>query len=112
MDIFFFFEEFISIFYIFYLGAFENLVKRYKLKLRKSLVAEIMNAFTIGEDSIDQSALKTFYLKEYPDTQPAPTKPKKKKKKMKKKKKKLNDKSGVKKRNIKPKKKSKNKSQP
>ncbi|KAK0081580.1 hypothetical protein PV325_011923 [Microctonus aethiopoides] len=95
-------------------GAFENLIKRYKLKLRKSLVTEIMNAFTIGEDSIDQSALKTFYLKEYPDTQPAPTKPKKKKKKMKKKKKKLNDKSGVKKRNIKPKKiqKPKNKSQP
>lgn len=44
-----------------------------------------MNAFEIREDAIDQSALKKFYLEEYPETSQLPplvvTKNKKKKKK-------------------------------
>ncbi|XP_057338175.1 leucine-rich repeat-containing protein 74B-like isoform X2 [Microplitis mediator] len=65
--------------------VFKSSIKNAKVKLSESLITEIMNSFEIGEDAIDQSALKNFYLAEYPETSQLPplpvTKNKKKEKK-------------------------------
>ncbi|XP_074103809.1 uncharacterized protein LOC141530540 [Cotesia typhae] len=47
-------------------------MKSAKVKLSESLITEIMNVFEIGEDAIDQSSLKKFYLQEYPDAAELP----------------------------------------
>ncbi|XP_014298527.2 leucine-rich repeat-containing protein 74B-like [Microplitis demolitor] len=52
--------------------AFKSSIKNAKVKLSESLITEIMNAFEIREDAIDQSALKKFYLEEYPETSQLP----------------------------------------
>ncbi|XP_015117623.1 RAN GTPase-activating protein 1-like [Diachasma alloeum] len=64
---------------------FRQLIRRYKLKLTESLIAEIMSAFQVGKDEIDQAGLKAFYLGEYPETTPPPPKPEKKRKEKKRK---------------------------
>ncbi|XP_044011996.1 uncharacterized protein LOC122854991 [Aphidius gifuensis] len=49
-------------------ATFRESIDRYKLKLSDSLVDEIINAFIIDKDFVDQKALKLCYLKEFPDT--------------------------------------------
>ncbi|XP_032680740.1 leucine-rich repeat-containing protein 74B-like [Odontomachus brunneus] len=57
---------------------FTALVKKFKLKLSKTLVEEIMNVFEgTRKNTVDQGLLKSFYLKEYPTTR-VPTQKKKK----------------------------------
>lgn len=62
----------------FFIARFTALVKEFKLKFSKTLVEEIMNVFEgTKKNTVDQGLLKSFYLKEYPDTR-APTQKKKK----------------------------------
>ncbi|XP_025153883.1 leucine-rich repeat-containing protein 74B [Harpegnathos saltator] len=57
---------------------FIALVKKFRLKLSKTLVEEIMNVFEgTRKNTVDQGLLKSFYLKEYPATRP-PTQKKRK----------------------------------
>ncbi|EZA50959.1 Leucine-rich repeat-containing protein [Ooceraea biroi] len=56
---------------------FMELIRKFKLKLSKSLINEIMNVFEGPKNTVDQGLLKSSYLKEYPGTTPAPAKPRK-----------------------------------
>lgn len=47
---------------------FKQLVQKFMLKLSTSLVEEIMKAFEGPQETVDQQLLKSFYLKEYPET--------------------------------------------
>lgn len=54
---------------LFLTARFIELVKKFKLKLSKTLVEEIMNVFEgTKKNTVDQGLLKSFYLKEYPET--------------------------------------------
>ncbi|CAD6231890.1 GSCOCG00001638001-RA-CDS, partial [Cotesia congregata] len=70
--------------------AFKKSIKSAKIKLSESLITEISKAFEIGDDAIDLSILKQFYLKEYPEaTELPPLIVPRKKRKIKKKSKKI-----------------------
>ncbi|XP_028522405.1 protein NLRC3-like [Apis cerana] len=69
-------------------GKFLELVQNFQLNLSKSLLNELMIAFTGIKNTVDQGLLKSVYMKQYPNTKLPTEKPKKiksKKRKIKKK---------------------------
>ncbi|XP_015175585.1 PREDICTED: ribonuclease inhibitor [Polistes dominula] len=57
------------------IGQFRQLIRNFKLRLSKSLIKEIINAFPGPRKTVDQALIKAIYLKEFPDTKPPPVKP-------------------------------------
>ncbi|KAI4484418.1 hypothetical protein M0802_013064 [Mischocyttarus mexicanus] len=56
-------------------GQFRKLIMEFKLRLSKSLIKEIIDAFPGPRKTVDQALIKAIYLEEFPDTKPPPTKP-------------------------------------
>ncbi|XP_023290191.1 leucine-rich repeat-containing protein 74A-like [Orussus abietinus] len=65
-------------------AQFMEAIKKFKLKLSESLVEEIMKAFSGPKQVVDQGAIKSYFLEQYPDTRPPSPPTEKKAKKAKK----------------------------
>ncbi|XP_076637193.1 uncharacterized protein LOC143349670 [Colletes latitarsis] len=59
-------------------STFMELVRRFRMKLSKTLVDAIMNEFVGIRNTVDQELLKSVYMTQYPDTTLPPERPKRK----------------------------------